>query len=171
MTALQYGYTSTHQTPKLTKIPGYPSKYRCNVFWKSRMGVHRTRQKLADFYFLDLTIALKPNGTIGTITLFEKKLNLYLYIPPHSAHPPEDGVTSGLLFGSMIQHIFRLTTETADQKSAILLTFSDASKLVNTKLLIFYQLSLLPSPTLLLSHLGSLLETLRHPANIPPPQV
>jgi hypothetical protein len=71
------------------------------------------RAKSADF--LDLTIALKPNGTIGT-KLFEKKLNLYLYIPPHSAHPP--GVTSGLIFG-MIQRIFRLTTETADQKSAI----------------------------------------------------
>jgi hypothetical protein len=71
------------------------------------------RAKSADF--LDLTIAIKPNGTIGT-KLFEKKLNLYLYIPPHSAHPP--GVTFGLIFG-MIKRIFRLTTDTADQKSAV----------------------------------------------------
>jgi hypothetical protein len=68
--------------------------------------------KSADF--LDLTISVKPNGKIKT-KLFEKKLNLYLYIPPHSAHPP--GVTRGLIFG-MIQRIFRLTTDTADQKSA-----------------------------------------------------
>jgi hypothetical protein len=71
------------------------------------------RAKSADF--LDLTIAIKPNGTIGT-KLFEKKLNLYLYIPPHSAHPP--GVTRGLIFG-MITRIFRLTTDYADQRSAV----------------------------------------------------
>ena len=36
--------------------------------------------------FMDMTITINNSNKIET-TLFEKKMNLHLYIPPHSAHP------------------------------------------------------------------------------------
>jgi hypothetical protein len=56
--------------------------------------------------FLDLDISLQENGTITT-SLYEKALNLYLYLPPHSAHAP--GVLRGLVSG-MLLRIKRLTS-------------------------------------------------------------
>jgi hypothetical protein len=56
--------------------------------------------------FLDLTIYQNRDGYIGT-TLYEKALNSYLYLPPHSAHAP--GVLTGLING-MITRIARLIT-------------------------------------------------------------
>ena len=48
---------------------------------------------------MDLTISI-TNGKIET-TLFKKELNLYLYIPPHSAHAPD--VLAGLVIGQVLQ--------------------------------------------------------------------
>ena len=64
--------------------------------------------------FMDLTLSITDTGIHSKI--FEKKLNLYLYIPPHSAHSP--GVLRGLIIG-MISRIFRLTTDWRDKKIAI----------------------------------------------------
>lgn len=64
--------------------------------------------------FLDLSLKLTPAGI--TTSIFEKAMNLYLYLPPHSAHPP--GVLRGLIIG-MTKRIFRLTTTNADKKAAI----------------------------------------------------
>eukprot|EP00957_Ditylum_brightwellii_P109080 8321182-Ditylum_brightwellii.AAC.1 len=52
------------------------------------------------------TITIK-DGKITT-KLYEKSLNLYLYIPPHSAHPP--GVLNEIIFGQ-IHCIFTLCSE------------------------------------------------------------
>jgi hypothetical protein len=36
--------------------------------------------------FMDLTLSITDKGI--HMRIFEKKLNLYLYIPPHSTHSP-----------------------------------------------------------------------------------
>ena len=48
--------------------------------------------------FLDLSIQLTSENQIKTKT-FQKDLNLYLYIPPHSAHPP--GCLKGIIYGEL----------------------------------------------------------------------
>jgi hypothetical protein len=60
--------------------------------------------------FLDMTITLLPSGRIKT-RLYEKPLNLHLYLSPHSAHPP--GLVSGLIHG-MLYRILLLTTDRSD---------------------------------------------------------
>ena len=61
--------------------------------------------------FLDITVTIDEDNTINT-TLFEKALNLYLYIPPHSAHPP--GVLAGLVIGNC-HRIFTLCSNDKDK--------------------------------------------------------
>ena len=60
--------------------------------------------------FLDIKLTLEPNGRLST-KLYEKPRALYLFIPPHSAHPP--GVRAGHIFGNMLR-IFRLSTSEED---------------------------------------------------------
>lgn len=71
-------------------------KTKMNSFHNMRW-ITSKRDNTVDF--MDLTIGIS-NGKIHT-TLFEKKLNLYLYIPPHSAHPP--GVLAGLIIGQILR--------------------------------------------------------------------
>lgn len=51
-----------------------------------------------EIVFMDLHIKVMPNGRIHTTT-FQKELNLYLYIPPGSAHPRS--MLRGLVFGRL----------------------------------------------------------------------
>ena len=60
--------------------------------------------------FLDVTVTQQHNMPIRT-RLFEKALNLYLYLPPHTCHPL--GILSGTIAG-MILRIFRLTSDCND---------------------------------------------------------
>ena len=62
--------------------------------------------------FMDMTITITNNRT--TTTIFEKVQNLYLYIPPTSAHPP--GMIQGLIYG-IILRIHRLCSHQHDIQS------------------------------------------------------
>jgi hypothetical protein len=64
--------------------------------------------------FLDLTISISENRIITKI--YEKPLNLYLYLPPHSTHPP--GLVRGMILGG-IGRIYRLTSEHSDRQASI----------------------------------------------------
>ena len=61
--------------------------------------------------FMDLTINM-INNSLST-TLYEKAINPYLYIPPHSAHPP--GVLTGLIYGN-VHRIYTLCSDAVEQK-------------------------------------------------------
>ena len=72
------------------------------------------RSKTVDF--MDMTITINNSNIIET-TLSEKRLNVHLYIPPHSAHP------RGLLPGIVYSTLFRIFT----------LCSSETDKLQRTK--------------------------------------
>jgi hypothetical protein len=61
--------------------------------------------------FMDLTICIE-NRRLMT-SLYEKEMNLYLYLPPHSAHPP--GLISGMVMGGIFR-IHTLCTNEDDKK-------------------------------------------------------
>jgi hypothetical protein len=77
---------------------------RMNTFGKLRWEfTERSREAV----FLDLTIYIGDDQCLQT-ELYEKRLNLYLYLPPHSTHPK--GVLKGLVFGSVLR-IYRLNSK------------------------------------------------------------
>lgn len=63
--------------------------------------------RAAKVTFMDLTISI--DGDRLLTDLYEKPMALYLYIPPHSAHPP--GGINGLITGQMLR-IFALCSNT-----------------------------------------------------------
>ena len=67
-----------------------------------------TNEPSPSVVFLDMVITIK-NNTITT-KLYEKILNLYLYISPFSSHSP--GVLSGLIIGNILR-IYHLCSESS----------------------------------------------------------
>ena len=109
MTSLEYGCPT--QTPKInsqlwdkftTSMNNYPG-----LTWEFNKPTNQVD-------FMDLTISI-TNGNIST-SLYEKPLNLHLYIPPHSAHPP------GLLPGIVHSTLFQIFTLCSDPQDRILRT-------------------------------------------------
>ena len=79
-----------------------------------------------------MTISINNSNKIET-TLFEKRLNLHPYIPPHSAHLP--GLLPGIVYGTLFR-IFTLCSDNEDklQRTKV---FLNASLPVATKEMIF----------------------------------
>jgi hypothetical protein len=64
--------------------------------------------RTSDINFLDLNLLIDDRKIVSS--LYEKALNLYLYLPPHSAHAP--GMIRGLISG-MIYRIRALTSDSS----------------------------------------------------------
>ena len=58
---------------------------------------------------MDMTILIREDRIVTS--LYKKSMNIYLYIPPHSAHPP--GVLTGIVSGNILR-IHSLCSEQDD---------------------------------------------------------
>jgi hypothetical protein len=63
---------------------------------------------------MDMIISIENNRIVTRV--YEKDLNLYLYLPPNSAH--SKGVGTGLVFGRVL-HYYRLSTYKTDTDAKI----------------------------------------------------
>jgi len=68
-----------------------------------------TEPTKTDVIFMNMSLSIEGDKIVSTI--YEKKLALYLYIPPHSAHPP--GILTGLIMDNTLR-IHQLCTSNKD---------------------------------------------------------
>jgi len=73
-----------------------------------------TEPTKTDVIFMDMSLSIEGDKIVSTI--YEEKLALYLYIPPHSPHPP--GVLVGISMGNALR-IHQLCTNEADIKEKL----------------------------------------------------
>ena len=66
-------------------------------------------------FFWDLQLNMDEDGKVTT-KIHENVMNLYLFLPPHSAHVP--GVLKGVIFGT-IHHIFVLTNNLQNRQDTL----------------------------------------------------
>ena len=90
---------------------------------KQRPLVWEFSEREKNAVYLDLIISLKGNHFHTAI--YEKKMNLHLYIPPHSCHPP--GVLKGLIFGA-VKRAKNLCSEPKDMMPYIKKTLERLTK-------------------------------------------
>ena len=72
---------------------------QCKLTWNTKELSNQTN-------FLDLTITIDKNGYISTKT-YQKPMNVFLYIPSNSAHPP--GMIKSLIFGLLQTYYYQNT--------------------------------------------------------------
>jgi hypothetical protein len=72
----------------------------------------KVEERCKEINFLDMTISITNNGKIKTKT-YQKEMNLYLYIPPLSAHP------SGMIKGLIYSAIRRYKRQNIDRKDYV----------------------------------------------------
>ena len=123
------GLWCQHKNPEQDALEWNEVKDKMNAFFGLTWEFSE-RAKSIDF--MDMTISINNSNKIET-TLFEKRLNLHLYILPHSAHPP--GLLPGLVYGIL----FRIFTLCSDEEDKLQRTkvFLNASLPVATKETIF----------------------------------
>ena len=96
--------------------------------------------------FLDLTIMIDSEGHITTKT-YQKPENLFLYISPHSAHPP--GLVKSLVFGIlstyhfqnslhsdfllMVRHFFNRLVNRGHNKETLRVLFLEAIQIIEDR--------------------------------------
>jgi hypothetical protein len=91
--------------------PGEPDRFTEFINYMNAYGlVWEVQARSQRVDFMDLTITVSNNRLMTA--LYEKAMNLYLYIPPHSAHPP--GVLFGLIYGNVFR-IQRLCSEESER--------------------------------------------------------
>ena len=85
----------------------YPDPAKDHRKWTSFVALTRDyyglewifEERLDNVNYMDMTIAIRE-GWIGLL-LYEKAMNLYLYIPPHSSQP--SGVLTRIVSGNILQ--------------------------------------------------------------------
>lgn len=87
-----------------------------NIYGKLKWKFSPLKRKAV---FLDLNLKMTEDGRIIT-SIFEKSMNLYQYLPPHSNH--SYGCLKGLITGSILRS-YKLNSETSDRHKQRLLLF------------------------------------------------
>ena len=86
----------------------------CKLKWETNPLSHQVD-------FLDLTIWIDEDTRCLQYTTYQKEMNLFLYIPKHSAHPP--GVTKSLVYG-LLKTYHRQNKKKCDFKHYVKLLFN-----------------------------------------------